>query len=310
MKYKNYYEILGVNRKNSREEIKLAFRKLAKIYHPDANKDNNNSEAIFKDINEAYDTLMNEEKRKRYDRQVARYGYGFIANETPLSNIRYEFKAGSGMFSDILTTILGFRKDNNNSHFSETESTVNEIKQKPVRGKDITSNLEITLEEGLIGTEKKIAIKGYKGGIKTFSVNVPIGIKDGDKIRLAALGFPGKNGGKNGDLIINVKIGVHPVFKIKGIDLIKEITISPSIAVLGMKYKLKVFDDIVYVNLPKYIKNDEYITSVGNGYISETGVRGNLLLHVNIDLPKDISEREEKLYEQLYKLESRKNTTI
>jgi len=303
MKYKNYYEILGVNRKNSKEEIKLSFRKLAKIYHPDANKDNNSSDSMFKDINEAYATLMNEEKRKKYDRQVARYGYGFVPNETPLSNIRYEFKAGSGMFSDILTTILGFKKDNDNSNSSET---ANEVKQKPERGKDITSNLEITLEEGLIGTEKKIAIKGYKGGIKTFSVNVPIGIKDGDKIRLAALGFPGKNGGKNGDLIIHVKISHHQVFKIKGTDLIKEITISPSVAVLGMKYKVNVFDDIVYVNLPKYIKNNEYVSLAGNGYISETGVRGNLLLHVNIDIPADISEREEKLYEQLYKLETRR----
>lgn len=308
MKYKNYYEILGVNRKNSREEIKLSFRKLAKKYHPDANKDDNTSDAMFKDINEAYATLMNEEKRKKYDRQVARYGYGFIANETPLSNIRYEFKAGSGMFNDILTTILGFKKDSNTSHFSETNASTSEVKQKPERGNDITSNLEITLEEGLIGTEKKIAIKGYKGGIKTFSVNVPIGIKDGDKIRLAALGFPGRNGGKNGDLIINVKISPHPIFKIKGIDLVKEITVSPSVAVLGMKYKVNVFDDVVYVNLPKYMKNNEYICSNGNGYISETGVRGNLLLHVNIDIPSDISEREEKLYEQLFKLENRKNS--
>lgn len=304
MKYKNYYEILGVNRKTSKEDIKLAFRKLAKKYHPDANKDDNSSDAIFKDINEAYDTLMNEEKRKKYDRQVSRYGYGFIANETPLSNIKYELKSGNNVFSELLTTILGFRKDSDNSHFSE--DPLNDIKQKPERGKDIISNIEISLEEGLVGTEKKIAIKGYKGGIKTFSVNVPIGIKDGDKIRLAALGFPGKNGGKNGDLIINVKINEHPVFKLKGIDLIKEITLTPASAVLGSKYKIKVFEDLIYVNLPKYLKNGEYVTSYGNGYISETGVRGNLLLHINIEIPNNIGEREEKLYEQLYKLENRK----
>lgn len=310
MKYKNYYEILGVTRRNSKEEIKLSFRKLAKKYHPDANKDDNTSDAMFKDINEAYDTLMNEEKRKKYDRQVARYGYGFIANETPLSNIRYEFKAGSGMFGDILTTILGFKKENESAHFSDAAASSEVIKQKPERGKDISSNLEITLEEGLIGTEKKIAIKGYKGGIKTFSVNVPIGIKDGDKIRLAALGFPGKYGGKNGDLIINVKISEHPIFKIKGTDLVKEITVTPAVAVLGSRYKVKVFDDIVYVDLPKYVKNGEYIASEGNGYISESGVRGNLLLHVNVDIPHDISEREEKLYEQLLKLESRKSSMV
>lgn len=308
MKYKNYYEILGVTRKNSKEDIKLSYRKLAKKYHPDANKNDATSSVMFKDINEAYDTLTNEEKRKKYDRQVARYGYGFIPNETPLSNIRYEFKAGSNMFSDILTTILGFKKDNDNTHFSETNATTSEVKQKPVKGADITSNIEITLEEGLNGTEKKIAIKGYKGGIKTFSVNVPIGIKNGDKIRLAALGFPGKYGGKNGDLIITVKIAPHPVFKIKGIDLVKEITITPAVAVLGSKYKVELFDDVITVDLPKYVKNGEYVVSEGNGYISESGDKGNLLLHVNVDIPNDISDREEKLYEQLFKLENRKNS--
>ncbi|MEG1705811.1 MAG: DnaJ C-terminal domain-containing protein [Clostridia bacterium] len=306
MKYKNYYEILGITRKTSKEDIKNSFRKLAKKYHPDANKSEVNTDSMFKDINEAYDTLMNDEKRKKYDRQVARYGYGFVPNETPLSNIHYEFKTGSNMFSDLLTTILGFKKDNEN--LNENINSTNEIKQKPERGKDIISNLEITLEEGLIGTEKKIAIKGYKGGIKTFSVNVPIGIKDGDKIRLAALGFPGKNSGKNGDLIINVKIAPHSIFTLKGIDLIKNITISPAVAVIGTKYKIKVFNDLVYVDLPKFIKNDEYITSKGNGYISENGTRGNLLLHVKIDLPQEISEREEKLYEQIYKLENKKNS--
>jgi curved DNA-binding protein len=305
MKYKNYYEILGVTRKNSKEEIKLSYRKLAKKYHPDANNNDASSDAMFKDINEAYDTLMDEEKRKKYDRQVARYGYGFSPNETPLSNIRYEFKSGTNVFSDILTTILGFKKDNDSPHFTET-STTSETKQKPVKGKDITSNIEITLEEGLNGTEKKIAIKGYKGGIKTFSVNVPIGIKDGDKIRLAALGFPGKYGGKNGDLIINVKMIPDPEFKINGIDLVKEITLSPAAAVLGGKYKVKLFGDTITVNLPKYLKNGENVVSEGNGYISESGERGNLLLHVNIDIPEDISEREENLYQQLYKLECRK----
>lgn len=304
MKYKNYYEILGINRKTSKEDIKLNFRKLAKKYHPDANKSEIDTDSMFKDINEAYDTLMNDEKRKKYDRQVSRYGYGFVPNETPLSNIHYEFKTGSNMFSDILTTILGFKKDNDNSDLSS--NSINEAKQKPERGKDIISNLEITLEEGLVGTEKKIAIKGYKGGIKTFSVNVPIGIKDGDKIRLAALGFPGKNNGKNGDLIINVKITPHEIFTLKGIDLVKDITITPAAAVIGMKYKLKVFEDLVYINLPKFIKNGEYVISKGNGYISENGSRGNLLLHVKIDIPQDISEREEKLYEQIYKIENKK----
>lgn len=301
MKHKNYYEILGVNRKSSKEEIKNSFRKLAKKYHPDANKDDGvSTDEIFKDINEAYDILTNDEKRKKYDRQVNKLGYGFLPNDNPLSNIRYEIKSGASVFSDLFTTILGFRKDDD-SHFSETEGS----KVVPEKGKDINSNLEISLEEGLLGTEKKIAIKGYKGGIKTFSVNVPTGIHDGEKIRLAALGHPGRNGGKNGDLIIDVHITKHPTFKVEGSNLVQEIYISPATAVTGDKFKTKLFDDTICVDLPKYLKDGEFITSKGNGYVDENGNRGDLLLHVNIQMPERITEREEKLYEQLAKLERR-----
>lgn len=301
MRYKNYYEILGVTRKSSKEEIKLAYRKLAKKYHPDATHDDGTStEEIFKDVNEAYDILTNDEKRRKYDRQVNRLGYGFVPNDNPLSNIRYEIKSGAGVLSDIFTTILGFKKDDD-THFSETESA----KNMPEKGKDINSNLEITLEEGLLGVEKKIAIKGYKGGIKTFSVNVPTGIHDGEKIRLAALGQPGKNGGKNGDLIITVNIAKHPVFRIQGNDLVEEIYVSPATAIIGDKFKTKLFNDTIFIDLPKYLKNGEYITSEGNGYVDENGNRGNLLLHVNIKMPEKVSEREEKLYEQIAKLEKK-----
>ena len=119
------------------------------------------------------------------------------------------------------------------------------IEYNPEKGKDITSNLEITLEEALIGVEKKLAIKGFKGGIRTFSVNVPMGIHSGEKIRLAALGHPGKNGGKNGDLIIDVRITEHPIFKIQGADLVQEIYISPATAIIGSKYKTKLLQSNV-----------------------------------------------------------------
>lgn len=302
MKIKNYYEILDVNRKSSKDEIKTKFRKLAKLYHPDSRDDNNIDDNKFKDINEAYDVLMNEEKRKKYDRQSSRYGFGFLANETPLSNIKYEFKSSGQVFGDILNTLLGIHKTDD-THFSEVNI---DNKQKPQKGRDITSNLEISLNEGLIGTEKKIAIKGYKGGIKTFTVNVPVGIHNGDKIRLAALGNPGKNGGKNGDLIINVKVNNLTGFELKGNDLIQEIYISPAEAILGTSYKTKVFDDTVIVKLPKYLKNGEYITYKSKGYISKECVRGNLLLHINIKMPTNITEREEHLYEQIYKIEHKK----
>lgn len=307
MKYKNYYEILGVNRRSSREEIKLAYRKMAKKYHPDTNK-SDETESKFKDINEAYATLTNEEKRKKYDRQVARYGYGFINDDSSLSNVKYEFRSGVTVINDLLTTILGFKKDDSQNP-DDLASEVKEdkkVKQKPIKGKDIITHLEVTLEEGLLGVEKKIAIKTYKSGMKTFSVNVPIGIKNGDKIRLAALGNPGKNGGKNGDLIIHVKLLNHPEFKLNGIDLEKTITISPALAALGGKYKVVMMDEKIFITLPKHLKDGQIVTVPLKGYISEDGQRGNLLLKIHIDMPSGISEREEKLYEQILKIEKKR----
>lgn len=300
MKYKNYYEILEVNRKSSDQDIKLNFRRLAKEYHPDKNKEEG-AEEKFKDINEAYAVLTDPERRRKYDRQVAKYGYGFANFESSLSDVKYEFKSGQNVFNDLLNQILGFKKDSNADSTDDSDK-----KQKPIKGTDIVTHLDVTLEEGFFGAEKKIAIKAYKTGMKTFSVKVPVGIKNGDKIRLAALGNPGKNGGKNGDLIIHVKLLDNEEFKVEGSDFIKEIDITPAVAALGGKYKLQVMDEKLFVSLPKHLRDGEVITVPNKGYYNEEGSRGDLNLKVHIDLPEDISEREEKLYEQLLKLERRK----
>lgn len=303
MKYKNYYEILEVNRKSSVQDIKLNFRRLAKEYHPDKNK-SAEAEDKFKDINEAYAVLMDPEKRRKYDRQVAKYGYGFANLESGLQDVKYEFKSGANVFNDLLNQILGLRKDSSAQNNNDIDSV--ERKQKPIKGTDIVTHLDVTLEEGFFGAEKKIAIKAYRTGMKTFSVKVPIGIKSGDKIRLATLGNPGKNGGKNGDLIIHVNLLENDEFKLAGSDLIKEIDITPAVAALGGKYKLQVMDEKLFVSLPKHLRDGEIVTVPNKGYIKEDGQRGDLNLKVHIDLPDDISEREEKLYEQLLKIERKR----
>lgn len=301
MKYKNYYAILEVNRKSSDQDIKLNFRRLAKEYHPDKNKEPA-AEEKFKDINEAYAVLMDAEKRRKYDRQVAKYGYGFANIESGLSDVKYEIKSGANVFNDILNQILGFKKgDTTNNDIDSPDKKV-----KPIKGTDIVTHLDVSIEEGFFGAEKKIAIKAYKTGMKTFSVKVPVGIKNGDKIRLAALGNPGKNGGKNGDLIIHVKLLEDNELKISGSDFIKEINITPAVAALGGKYKIQIMDEKLFVSLPKHLRDGEMVTVPNKGYITESGSRGDLNLKVHIDLPEDISEREEKLYEQLLKIERKR----
>lgn len=294
---------MEVNRKSSVQDIKLNFRRLAKEYHPDKNK-SAEAEDKFKDINEAYAVLMDPEKRRKYDRQVAKYGYGFANLESGLQDVKYEFKSGANVFNDLLNQILGLRKDSSAQNNNDIDSV--ERKQKPIKGTDIVTHLDVTLEEGFFGAEKKIAIKAYRTGMKTFSVKVPIGIKSGDKIRLAALGNPGKNGGKNGDLIIHVNLLENDEFKLAGSDLIKEIDITPAVAALGGKYKLQVMDEKLFVSLPKHLRDGEIVTVPNKGYIKEDGQRGDLNLKVHIDLPDDISEREEKLYEQLLKIERKR----
>lgn len=306
MKYKNYYEILNVTRKSSIQDIKLSYRKLAKKYHPDTNK-SLEAEAMFKDINEAYATLTNEEKRKKYDRQVARLGYGFTQNDSSLSNVKYEFRSGVNVINDLFTTILGFKKEESTSENQSSDTKDDrKQKQKPIKGTDIITHLDVTLEEGYFGAEKKIAIKSFKSGMQTVLVNVPIGIQSGDKIRLAALGNPGKNGGKNGDLIIHVKLVEDDEFKLDGIDLIKSVTVSPAVAATGGKIKLDVIDEKIIVTLPKHVRDGELVNVPEKGYISEDGNRGDLILKVHIDLPSGISEREEKLYEQILKIEKKR----
>lgn len=302
MKYKDYYEILGVSKSASQQEIKSAFRKLARKFHPDVNKSSDAQEK-FKDINEAYAVLMDAEKRRKYDRQVAKYGYGFANLEEGLSNVK--FTPGTNVFNDLLNQILGFKRETTTSDNPDDIDSV-ERKQKPIKGTDIITHLDVTLEEGFFGAEKKIAIKAYKTGMKTFSVKVPVGIKNGDKIRLAALGNPGKNGGKNGDLIIHVKLLENEEFKLSGADFVKEIDITPAVAALGGKYKLQVMDEKLFVSLPKHLRDGEIVTVPNKGYIKEDGQRGDLNLKVHIDLPEDISEREEKLYEQLLKIERKR----
>ena len=307
MKYKNYYEILGVNRKSSKEEIRLAYRNLAKKYHPDTNK-TQESETMFKDVNEAYDILTNEEKRRKYDRQTSRLGYGIVDGDSSLSNVKYEFKSGVNVINDLLTTILGFKKDEaqNFGDINNAPQDDKKPKQKQEKGKDIITHLEVTLAEGLLGIEKKIAIKAHKGGMRTISVNVPIGIKNGDKIRLAALGKPGKNGGKNGDLIIHVKLLEGKVFRIKGIDLYKDIVITPAQAVVGGDIIVKALNENIKVTLPSRIHDSQIITVENQGYIDEEGNRWKLFLKAIIDLPDEIPDREDKLYEQILKYEKKR----
>lgn len=304
MKQKDYYLLLGVNKRSSKEEIKANYRKLAKKYHPDANVGSPEAEEVFKDLTVAYDTLMDKEKKKKYDRQVARYGYGIPPKGAHTKDIKYGVKNGDAT-SEFISTLLGFGKGAKEMFAGATTDIKEKInsKKEPTKGSNIEASLEISLEEGFFGAEKKLSLKTTGGKVNNYTVQVPQGIKDGEKIRLAALGKPGKNGGKNGDLIITVKMKEHSSLKLDGLDIHTNVEITYAQSVVGDKIKLKLLGEQVDVEIPAGAREQDKLVISKKGYISGENVRGNLILHLTIKPPEEVTERERKIYEQLLRVE-------
>lgn len=304
MKQKDFYEILGVNKKTPLAEIKINYRTLAKKYHPDKNIGDKEAEDMFKLVGEAYATLMDKDRRKRYDKQVARYGYGVVRNSAG-EELKYEVKTPSAVASEILGAILGASKGATQKITGvagEIKDKINNTKQ-PKKGDNIEANIEITLEEGYFGIEKKLTLKTKNDGTKNVTIDVPRGIRDGEKIRLAALGKPGKNGGKTGDLIITTKLREHEILKLDGADIKMNVDISYAASIVGDKIGIKVFGEVLKVDIPSKTKQGEKLVVQGKGYFVNSTIRGNLIITFNITVPEEISSREIKIYEQLLKVE-------
>ena len=304
MKQKDYYALLSVNRRSSKEEIKQNYRKMAKKYHPDANVGSPEAEEVFKTLTVAYDTLMDKEKKKKYDRQVARYGYGIPPKGSSKKEVKYGVKNADAA-SELMSTLLGIGKGAKEMF----ENTTSDLKDKlnamkePKKGDNIETSIEISLEEGFFGAEKKLSLKTAHGKVNSYTVQVPRGIRDGEKIRLAALGKPGKNGGKNGDLIITVKIKEHANYKLDGLDIHSNLDITYAQAIIGDKVKLKILGEQVEIIIPEKACENGKIVVEKKGYTTGDNVRGDLILHLYIKHPEEISERERKIYEQLLRVE-------
>lgn len=309
MKQKDYYALLEVNKHSSKEEIKQNYRKLAKKYHPDANIGNLEMEEKFKDLTVGYDILMDRDKKKKYDRQVIRYGYGIPPkNVSKEASKKYGVKNGDTA-NELITTLLGFGKEATEAFKAKASDfkVIISSKKESKKGENIEANLDITIEEGFFGVDKKLSLKTFNGKINTYTVQVPRGIREGEKIRLAALGKPGKNGGKNGDLIITARLKDTETFKLEGLNIQTSIDVTYAQAIVGDKVYIKLFGEQVEVDIPAGIKEQDKLIIKEKGYIGSTGVRGNVIVTVNIKPPKTISDREKKIYEQLLRVEKQQS---
>lgn len=291
MIFKDYYKILGLEtNKVNLEEIKVAYRESAKKYHPDVNKEDKIAEEKFKDISEAYQILSKTSSKRKYDRSWNYYvGRKKKAYEISAKNINAKTK-------DIFNMFFGTQTDD------KQDEVENKSKKKiPIKGENIETEIEASIIDGYFGKEKSILLKDVDGSSKVFNVKIPAGIKDNEKIRLIGQGKSGENGGKNGDLLITIKIKNTGKFTLDGVNLLTEINISPWEAALGAKLVVAGIDEDITIDIPRGTQSGESLIIKEKGYRNGDS-RGDLILNTKIMVPTELSEEEEKIFSKLKKI--------
>ena len=284
MRFKDYYKILGLeNSKVTTEEIKNAYRKQAKKYHPEVNVGNKVAEEKIKDINEAYRVLSNLTTKRKYDR-TWNYNVGNRLRKTKTKT--------SG---EVAGQFFGMFFGN-----AEIKEELDQSKIPAVKGDNVETEINITIEDGFFGAQKTIGLKDAEGKTKTITIKVPTGIQNGEKIRLIGQGKDGKNGGKNGDLYIKINIEDGKKYKLKGNDLYTTIPISPWEAALGTKAKVNSIDDTkTQIYIPSGIQSGEVIEIPQKGYKNSKGERGNLIAQIKIVVPDKLTKEETEMFKKL-----------
>lgn len=296
MKYKDYYEILGVNKTATDDEIRKAYRKLAKKYHPDANPNNSGAEAKFKEIGEAYDVLSDKEKRQKYDQfgNNANFynGSDFDPHQYGFNNYSYHFESDlDGDYSDFFKMFFG---DDLFSGMTNKGSRRN----LNMKGQDVEAELNITATEAYYGAEKSFSIN-VNGEIKTITVKIPKGIIDGEKLRLKGKGHISQFNNTPGDLYLIIKIAEDKNIKMEDLDLYTNLEIYPWEAALGAHKSIKIFDKTITLSIPKGVQTDKKIRLLGKGYKNRKGNVGNLYITIKIVNPKVMDDKTIELYKQL-----------
>lgn len=303
--YKDYYKIMGVDKKSSQDEIKKSYRKLARKFHPDVSKEKN-AESRFKEINEAYEVLRDEKKRTAYDQLGSNFKAG-QAGFTPPPNWQDKYHqnngdfntGGQGDFSEFFDSLFG-GGFNTNQHSSRNHESR--------QGQDSHAKILIDLQDAYTGATRSFTLQDKviddRGQTqfkpRTLKVKIPKGIKHGQKIRLQKQGETGYGGAKNGDLFIEVGFNPNPLYIVEGVNVTTELAISPWQAALGGKIKVPTPSGFIDLSLPKLVSSGSKVRLKGRGLPSK--VVGDFFVKLKIVLPKSLSAEEEALYESLKSL--------
>lgn len=335
IKRKNYYEILGVTPNSSDAEIKSVYRKLARKYHPDVNP---NSSELFKEITEAYDTLSRVEKRKQYDILNGFFKTEETKTSSKKAEEEYRSKAFEQDDKQPKTGVPhqkpkeDFSKKINEifEEFKKNSTASNPQKKKekaqPVKGEDIYTDISITISESLKGTTRTVNVmhseqcplcrgrkfingtkcsvcsgKGEVSNHRKITVKIPKDIKNTAKLRIPEEGNAGKNGGKNGDLYLKVKIEGTSKIKYDGLNILYNLPITPFEAVLGGDITVPTFEGNISLKVPANTNSGQKFRLAGQGLV-ENGKIGDMIVTVHIEIPCSLSDDERKLYEKLRKM--------
>jgi|HubBroStandDraft_1064217.scaffolds.fasta_scaffold62221_2 curved DNA-binding protein len=313
VKFKDYYETLGVARTATPDEIKQAFRKLARIHHPDVAKNKAAGEEKFKEINEAYEVLGDPDKRRRYDelganwqdgggeaQAGARRGRGGRPSTGP------DFEFGGTGFSDFFESFFGGNREGYGS-FNGSDGAAEDGAGFTHAGRDVEADIMVTLEEALHGSKRTVTLRrpaadGAEDRVDTYQVRIPPGVREGQRIRLAGQGGEGFGGGKAGDLYLRVRLARHPDFSVKGSDLYFDLDLAPWEAVLGVQAKIPALDGATSLKVPPGTAAGSQLRLRGLGLPREDGGRGDLYAVARIQVPPKPSAEERALWEKLAKV--------
>ncbi len=314
MEYKDYYKIMGIDKDASQQEIKRAYRKLARKYHPDVNTASD-AEDLFKELGEAYEVLKDPEKRTAYDQLGANWQAGQQDFQPPPDwDAGFEFhgngftgsQAGAEGFSDFFETLFG--QSGRDYQYRSADAG-----HYQMRGQDSHAKVFIDLEDAYQGASRGLTLRATVMGddghpqvkARTLNVKIPKGVKAGQNIRLKGQGSPGVGGAQAGDLYLEIEFNPHSIYKVNGADVSLEVPIAPWEAALGAKINIPTPSGSVDLKIPEAVSSGKTMRLKGRGIPAKQA--GDFYVSLMIEIPKQLSDKEKALYQQLQQENSQFN---